>query len=127
MSVLTLLDTLESLGVQVTVTPGGKLRLEPASLVPAALLDEVRAQRAELLDALQPRGVAVALAPLPEPLVRLIYAASGNHLNRPVALPSGMVMNLGEYVLASAALYAVGRDPGRQLADLWACHRAWAS
>ena len=36
MSVLTLLDTLESLGVQVTVTPGGKLRLEPASLVPAA-------------------------------------------------------------------------------------------
>ncbi len=126
MSVLTLLDTLEGLGVQATVTPGGKLRLEPASLVPAALLDEVRAQRAELLDALQPQSVA-RLAPLPEPLARLVYAASGNHLNRPGALPSGMVMNLGEYVLASAALYAVGRDAQRQLSDLWACHRAWAS
>ncbi len=124
---MTLLNTLEGLGVQATVTPSGKLRLEPASLVPAALLDEVRAQRAELLAALQSGGEAVALVPLPEPLARLVYAASGNHLNRPGALPSGMVMNLGEYVLASAALYAVGRDPGRQLADLWACHRVWAS
>ena len=29
-------------------------------------------------------------------------------------------MNLGEYVLTTAALYATGRDPERQLSDLWA-------
>lgn len=125
MTVRSLLDTLEGLGVQTTITPAGKLQLAPASLVPAALLGEIKVRRAEILATLQAPTVS-PLAPLPEPLVRLVNAAAGNHLQRPAQLPNGIVTDLGEYVLTSAAKYAAGCDPERQLADLWACCRAWS-
>ena len=124
MTARTLLDTLEGLGVQVTITPAGKLQLEPASLVPAALLVEIKARKAEVLVTLQAPTVP-SLAPLPEPLVRLVNAAAGNHLQRLAQLPNGIVTDLGEYVLTSAAKYAACCDPERQLTDLWACYRAW--
>ena len=62
MNVLTLLNTLEGLGVSVTVRPGGKLRLEPASLVPADLLHEIRAAKPALLKVL--RGAPTRPDPL---------------------------------------------------------------
>lgn len=52
MSALALLQTLDGLGVQVSRTAEGNLRLEPASLVPAELKAELRAQKAEVLEAL---------------------------------------------------------------------------
>ena len=157
-----LLDTLEGLGVVASVTVSGKLRLEPASQLPAELLDEVRAAKSDLLAALTPSPDATpaevvadqhnpapdvraaqvvtnldnlsapalplrALAPLPEPLVRLVHAAKVNALNRPGFLMFGMVPNLGEYVLTCAALYACNADPERQLSDLWAARAAWVA
>ena len=123
-----LLVTLEAAGVMVSLNASGDgLKLSAATLPPAELLAQIRAAKPALLQALQPTGNTSPLAPLPEPLARLVYAASGNHLNRPGVLPSGVVMNLGEYVLTTAALYATGRDPERQLSDLWAARGAWAS
>lgn len=52
MSALSLLNTLEGLGVAASVTPDGKLRLEPASRIHPALLDEVRAAKPEVMAAL---------------------------------------------------------------------------
>lgn len=121
-----LLAELQARGVTLTAKDGQLLTTGPKGAITPDLGEQIRARKVELLQALQSQG-APTLAPLPEPLVRLIHAAAGNHLNRPGFLPSGMVMNLGEYVLTSAALYATGRDPDRQLADLWAARGAWAS
>ena len=121
-----LLTALQARGVQLSVQSGQLVTSGPPGAITPDLGEQIRAQKAELLQALRPQGAAT-LAPLPEPLVRLIHAAVGNHLNCPGSLPSGMVMNLGEYVLAAAALYATGRDPRKQLADLWAARSAWAA
>lgn len=119
-----LLAVLGARGVTLSVQGGQLVTSGPPGAITPDLGEQIRAQKAELLRTVQ-RQNAPALAPLPEPLARLVYAASGNHLNYPGVLPSGMVMNLGEYVLTSAAMYAAGRDPGRQLADLWAARSAW--
>ena len=122
-----LLTALWARGVTLSVQGGRLVTSGPPGAITSDLGEQIRAQKAQLLQALQPTGNTSPLAPLPEPLARLVYAASGNHLNRPGVLPSGMVMNLGEYVLTTAALYATGRDPERQLSDLWAARGAWAS
>lgn len=158
-----LVDTLEALGVSLTVTAGGRLAVEPASAVPLELLERLKAEREEVKAWLDTRvggrgktpetpetpetlthtaenarcfpGVSLQQTPetpgplpvLPEALVRLIRAAAVNALNRPGFLPSGIVPNLGDYVLTCAALYACGFDPERQLADLWAARGAWAA
>lgn len=110
-----LLAELQARGVTLTARDGQLLTTGPKGAITPDLGEQIRSQKAELLQALQSQGTST-LASLPEPLVRLIHAAAGNHLNRPGFLPSGMVMNLGEYVLATAAMYAI-----------WAARGAWAS
>lgn len=150
-----LLASLEAAGVRVMLNAAGDgLKVKANSQPPAALLAQIQAARPALLEALRVESAGGAepssvlplpspsaaprthrpkqqkvtpLSPLPEALVQLVRAAAGNHLNRPGSLPSGMVMNLGDYVLATAALYATGQDPQQQLADLWAARGAYAS
>ena len=49
MSAAALVGTLEALGVSLSLTPEGRLRMEPASLLPAELLTELRAGRDEIV------------------------------------------------------------------------------
>jgi len=117
-SALTLLQTLEGLGVTAKVTPAGNLRLEPASRVPVELLTDLRNHKMELVAILNQLPEQI-LVPLPKPLVRLVDLAVLERLDYPAVISTGMVPSLGTYVLAAAALYAAHRDPSQQLADLW--------
>ncbi|OLV17487.1 hypothetical protein [Deinococcus marmoris] len=121
-----LLRELEARGVRLAVDGGQLTARAPAGAITPDLAAQIKAQKAELLQELQ-RAPAGLLAPLPEPLARLIGAAICDHLNRPLLLPAGIVPNLGEYVLACAAQYAAGVEPERQLEALWTARRAWAS
>lgn len=68
---------------------------------------------------------------LPEPLARLVRAAVGGQLSRGAELRSdapgvgGYVPNLGEYVLAWAATWAIGGDRAHAGARLEAARHAW--
>lgn len=121
-----LLDTLEGRGVRLAVQDGRLIARAPVGAVTPELAEQIKAQKDALLRELQ-AGTGGPLTPLPEALVRLVRAASGNNLNRPGFLPSGIVPNLGDYVLTCAALYACGFDPPRQLAHLWEARAAWAA
>lgn len=116
-----LLRDLEAQGVRLEARDGRLVALAPRGAITPELAGQIKAHKAALLAALT-TGSGKQLAPLPDPLVRLIRAAAGNHLQRPGFLPAGYVPNLGEYVLACAALYACGHDPARQLAELWGSH-----
>ncbi|CAM3974766.1 hypothetical protein [Deinococcus marmoris] len=121
-----LLRVLEGRGVRLGVDGGYLTTRAPAGAITPELAAAIKAQKAELLLELQ-RGPVGALAPLPEPLARLIGAAICNQLNRPGFLPSGIVPNLGEYVLSCAAQYAAGVEPDRQLEALWAARGVWVT
>lgn len=146
MTIVELVRQLDQHGVSLALTPEGKIRPMGDQPPPAELIAAIRANRVELvrhLERLEGRGAAVPeqggaqvaaptvtaprLAPLPEALVRLIRAAVGNHLNFPAPLPGGLVSNLGEYVLATAAMYAAGVEPERQIQALWEARGAWAA
>lgn len=121
-----LLRELAGRGVRLAVQEGRLVARAPHGAVTPELAEQIKAMKDALLRELQ-AGKHEHLAPLPEALVRLVRAAAGNHLNRPGFLPSGVVPNLGEYVLTCAALYACGCDTQRQLEDLWSARGAWAS
>ena len=121
-----LLTELQRRGVKLQAKEGQLIALAPTGTVTPDLAAQIKAQKEELLKELR-GGEGAHLAPLPEPLARLIQAAAGNHLNRLAVLPSGIVPNLGDYVLTCAALYACGVDPDRQLHDLWTARGAWAT
>jgi len=127
MVVAELISELQARGVTLTVKGGQLLTTAPRGAITPDLGEAIRTQKVALLLAVQGQASEGGLAPLPEPLARLVSAAVGNHLNRPGFLSSGIVMNLGEYVLAAAALYATGRDPELQLSHLWAARGAWAA
>ncbi len=122
MNAQSLLDTLAGLGVVVTLSPAGKLRLEPASGIPAELLADVREHKGAVLAHLYARQ---DFAPLPEPLARMVRAAAVGHLRRVTQLENGLVPDLGEYVLTWAATYATGGDLEHTLFRLWTAHAAW--
>ena len=126
MVVLDLLRELEGRGVHLSVDGGRLVAHAPQGAVTPELAAQIKAQKDALLKALQ--GVPSGhLAPLPDILGRMVRAAVSPGLNYPAQLPGGMVTNLGEYVLASAALYAAGLEPERQLQSLWAARGAWMS
>lgn len=120
-----LLRELERRGVRLAVEGGRLTARAPQGAVTPELAEQIRVHKDDLMATLQASGGAVPR--LPEALVRLVCAAVSDHLNHPASLPSGMVTNLGEYVLASAALYAAGVEPERQLQALWAARAAWAA
>lgn len=124
MVALELLNVLERRGVRLTVVGGQLIARAPLGAVTPELSAQIQAQKDDLLEVLQ-EGKGGTLQPLPEPLVRLVQAAVGNHLNRPAFLPSGMVSNLGDYVLSCAALYACRCDPDKQVQDLWVARGMW--
>ncbi|MPY67180.1 hypothetical protein F8S09_10820 [Deinococcus sp. SDU3-2] len=121
-----LLRELEGRGVRLAVDGGRLVARGRSGAVTPELAEQIKLQKNALLRELQ-ASTGGQVARLPEPLVRLVRAASGHSLNRPGVLPSGMVPDLGGYVLTCAALYACGFDPERQLAHLWAARGAWNS
>ncbi|WP_135230139.1 hypothetical protein [Deinococcus fonticola] len=121
-----LLRELEGRGVRLAVEGGRLVARGPQGAVTPELAGQIRAQKAELMTALTASSKG-QLAPLPEPLARMVAAAISPGLNFPASLPGGMVPRLGDYVLACAALYAVGCEPERQLQGLWAARGAWAA
>lgn len=123
MTARVLLRELEERGVKLTVELVAR---GPSGAVTPTLAEQIRDRKSELLRELQ-AGEGRTITPLPEPLARLIGAAISNYLNRPGILPSGIVPNLGDYVLACAAQYAAGVDPERQLQALWMARGAWAT
>ena len=61
MNIRSLLDTLDGLGVAVTRTAAGSLRLEPASRVPAELLAAVREHKTGVLELLRGKADLITL------------------------------------------------------------------
>ena len=137
-----LLSRLEALGVVVVLNEQGDgLKLRAAAPPPAALLDEVRASKAALLEALAPRSgdmlpplpwedapdVAASLPPtmptdpLPHHLARLVnMAKAGNLSSGSAKLASGLAPDLGVYVLAWAECWP--RDRAHVLRRLEEAH-----
>lgn len=133
-STAALLGTLEGLGISISATPEGKLRLQPFSLVPAELVEEIRNHRAELLAELSPvsetpeklviSGHAPPAPGLPSRVAGMVSAAASGQISGSAHLPSGLVTDLGVYVLAWAAVYLTG-DQVHALARLAEAQEAW--
>jgi TubC N-terminal docking domain len=119
-----LLAELRARSVTLRVQEGQLVTTAPKGTITPELREQIMAHKAVLLKALTPPPT---LLPLPEPLARLVHAAKVNGLNRPGFIPSGMVPNLGEYVLTCAALYACNWEPDRQLSDLWVIRKSLAA
>lgn len=109
--------------VRLSMTVDGQLKVDAPTRPPDTVMDGIRTHRAALLQMVR----ADPVLPLPESLRRLVQAAVSPGLNYPAALPRGHVSNLGDFVLACAALYAAGVESERQLEDLWAARMAWAT
>lgn len=121
-----LLRELEGRGVRLAVEGGRLVARAPQGAVTPELAAQIKAQKDALLKALQ-EAPAGQLAPLPDSLGRMVRAAVSPGLQYPAILPDGLVSSLGDFVLASAALYAAGVEPERQLQALWAARAAWAA
>lgn len=112
-------------GITLTVV-GDQLHAEfPAGSMTPELSQRIGALKGELLIELQGQHTA-ACSRLPPPLHHIVRAAVANQLSRPGFLPSGMVSDLGQFVLACAALHAIGVEPERQVRDLNAAQSVWA-
>ena len=110
-------------------TPDGQsLRIAPLSKLSPELLEAVKASKPEILIELSKRAVSVASTePLPEPLKRLLAAASNGVLPDGGAhLETGYVQSFSGYVTAWGLAWH-GGDREHVLTHLWAAHRVWAS
>ncbi|GGR22530.1 hypothetical protein [Deinococcus ruber] len=133
-----LLSALHAAGVHVALGAAGNTLELTGKRPPAALLDEVRASKAALLEVLAPKtgdmlpwedvpDVAPSLPavlapdPLPDHLARLVSAAKAGTLpGGPVKLASGIAPELGVYVLAWAECWP--RDRAHVLRRLEEAH-----
>jgi hypothetical protein len=133
-SVSALLGTLEGLGVSISATPDGNLRIEPAALVVPELLEEIRRHKTELLNGLRSASPAPLLGSsgheqqqlprLPGPVASMVAAAASDQIKGGAVLPSGLVTDLSGYVLAWAAAYLTG-EQAQALAHLTEARSAW--
>lgn len=116
---MTLLGALKAGEVRLGVTPAGKLRYcAPQPLCPV-LIDGIREHKALLLLAV---GVGMG-AVLPSPLRRMVAACNGEGGPRgALHLPSGLVMNAQDYILAVAASHACGNSRAEH--QLWEVYKA---
>ena len=136
-----LLSALQAAGVHVALGAAGDTLELTGKRPPAALLDEVRASKAALLEVLAPRagdmlpplpwedtpGVTRSLSPvlpsdpLPGHLARLVSMAKAGKLpNGTAKLASGIAPDLGVYVLAWAECWP--RDRAHVLRRLEEAH-----
>lgn len=121
-----LLRELEGRGVRLAVEGGRLVARAPQGAVTPELAERIKAQKDALLRELQAgTGGQLALLPkLPAPLERLVSAAASGQVHGGAALPSGLVPDLGGYVLAWAAAYLTG-DHRHALARLEEARGAW--
>ena len=139
-----LLSALQAAGVYVALGAAGNTLELTVKRPPAALLDEVRASKAALLEALAPRAgdmlpplpwedapraapsplqplPVLAPDPLPDHLARLVSMAKAGNLPRcPIKVKSGLAPDLGVYVLAWAECWP--RDRAHVLRRLEEAH-----
>jgi hypothetical protein len=133
-SVSALLGTLEGLGVSISATPDGNLRIEPVSLVAPELLEEIRRHKTELLNGLRSASPAPLLVSsgheqqqlprLPGPVASMVAAAASDQIKGGAVLPSGLVTDLCGYVLSWAAAYLTG-EQSQALARLMEARAVW--
>ncbi len=124
MVVQDLIRELEERGVRLSVEEGRLIARGRFGGVTPELSSRIQAHRDDLLRELTV-SLNGTLSPLPEPLVRLVQAAIGNHLSRPGIVLGGLVGNVGEFVLACAAQYGCAIESDRQLERLWALRELW--
>lgn len=124
--------------VILSVSEAGKLKYEAPSPLPAALVEAMKEHREELLmnlrpTAKDPRGSVVrrhsdqerpSVPRLPAPVASMVAAAASDQIKGGAVLPSGLVTDLGGYVLAWAAAYLTG-DPAQALAHLVEARLVW--
>lgn len=142
-----LLSALQAAGVHVALGAAGNTLELRGKRPPAALLDEVRASKAALLEALAPRSgnmlpplpwedvphtdpsplqAVLAPDPLPDHLAQLMARARVGRLpGGPVKLASGLAPDLGVYVLAWAECWP--RDRAHVLRRLEEAHAVTVS
>lgn len=142
MNVAALRQELAAQHVTLSVSVAGKLKYEAPGQLPAALVDAMKAHRAELLAELghaerkpqdpaaeKPSGYVIfrhssSVPCLPSPLASMVSAASSGNISGGAQLPSGIVVDLGAYVLAWAAAYLTG-DQDHALTRLKEARGAW--
>lgn len=114
-----LLDALRARQVRLGVTPKAQLRYSAPQPLCPGLIDGIQEHKALLLLAV---GVGMGSV-LPSPLRRMVAACNGEGGPRgALRLPSGMVMNVQEYVLAVAASHACGNSAAES--QLWEVYEA---
>lgn len=116
-----LLRELEGRGVRLVAEGGQLVARGPSGAITPELAGQIKVQRDALLRELQGEQVNS----LPAPLILLVQAAVGHHLDHPVQVRNGQVPHMGTYVLACAAQYVCGVEPGRQVEQLWELQAIW--
>ncbi|PYE52990.1 hypothetical protein [Deinococcus yavapaiensis] len=112
-----LLRSLEVDGVRLGLAPDGRLRYRASVKLTPERLAEL-AEHKDVLTAAVRIGVG---ARLPGPLARLVgQAAQGSLQPGGLNTPGGLVTNVSEYVVHTAASHAVGNsDAERRLWNVW--------
>lgn len=93
--------------------------------LPVEVVEALRVHKSELLAELRAQQ-GPSIKQLPEPVARLLVAASNNQLNHPAYLRTGIVQNLGDRVAGWAMTHlANGSASSReQLLEAW---QAWTN
>ena len=125
-----LLTELHRVGVRLRIQGDMLQTITPLQTLTPELGAAIREHKPVIMAALklaEAGQISPSLTPLPEPLKRLIAAATGSHLpTYPVQLERlGLVTDLTGHVLAWAASYSAGGDSAHCLTRLWAAYRAW--
>ena len=121
--------------VVLSVSESGRLKYEAPTALPHELVEAMKEHRDELL-----RNLRTALPPIPQlvipshevqtlpclpgPVASMVAAAASDQIKGGAVLPSGLVTDLGGYVLAWAAAYLTG-EPAQALAHLVEARAVW--
>ncbi|WP_407543718.1 hypothetical protein Q0M94_28035 (plasmid) [Deinococcus radiomollis] len=121
--------------VVLSVSESGRLKYEAPTALPHELVEAMKEHRDELLNNLRtasppapqlviPSHATRTLPRLPGPVASMVAAAASDQIKGGAVLPSGLVTDLGGYVLAWAAAYLTG-EPAQALAHLVEARAVW--
>jgi hypothetical protein len=121
--------------VVLSISEAGRLKYEAPTALPRELVEAMKEHRAELLSSLRVASPPVTqlvihghevqtLLRLPGPVASMVAAAASDQIKGGAVLPSGLVTDLGGYVLSWAAAYLTG-EQAQALARLTEARSAW--